>query len=66
MIRALQYCVSEFVKDQALMDEREREDAIDGSPDTGPSGWREGTDTAETWVRPAQGLELCQSKGSEM
>ena len=45
---------------------REGEDAIDGSPDTGPSGWREGTDTAETWVRPAQGLELCQSKGSEM
>ena len=45
---------------------REGEDAIDWSPDTGPSGWREGTDPAETWVRPAQGLQLRQSKGSKM
>ena len=45
---------------------RAGEDAIDRSPDTGPSGWREGTDTAGTWVQPAQGLQLCQSKASEM
>lgn len=32
---------------------REGEDAIDWSLDTGPSGWREGTATAETWVWPA-------------
>lgn len=57
MIRHLHYCVCEFIKDQALMDERERME-LTGGTDTGPLGWREGTATAKRyWTgQPNDGL----------